>query len=75
LEQAETRDKSLTPIVDAMEQKFLKYWEDIPLLAIIASCLNPAYKKYYTIRMVQVYKDNLHLSNTGVEAYVNSKFD
>jgi Domain of unknown function (DUF4413) len=75
LEQAETRDKSLTPIVDAMKQKFLKYWEDIPLLAIIVSCLNPAYKKYYTIRMIQAYKDNLHLSNTGVEAYVNSKFD
>jgi Domain of unknown function (DUF4413) len=75
LEQVETRDKSLTPIVDVMKQKFLKYWEDIPLLAIIASCLNPAYKKYYTIRMVQAYKDNLHLSNSGVEAYVNSKFD
>jgi Domain of unknown function (DUF4413) len=75
LEQAETRDKSLTPIVDAMKQKFLKYWEDIPLLAIIANCLNPTYKKYYTIRMIQAYKDNLHLSNTGVEAYVNLKFD
>jgi Domain of unknown function (DUF4413) len=80
LEQAETHDKSLTPIVDAMKQKFLKYWEDIPLLAIIAICLNPTYKNYYTIRMVQAYKDNLHkdnlhLSNTEVETYVNSKFD
>jgi hypothetical protein len=74
LEQAETRDKSLTPIVYAMKQKFLKYWEDIPLLAIITNCLNLAYKKYYTIRIVQAYKDNLHLSNTGVEAYVNSMF-
>jgi Domain of unknown function (DUF4413) len=45
LKQAETHDKSLTPIVDAMKQKFLKYWEDISLLAIIASCLNPAYKE------------------------------
>jgi Domain of unknown function (DUF4413) len=75
LEQAETQDKSLTQIVDVMKQKILKYWEDIPLLPIIASRINLAYKKYYTIRMVQAYKDNLHLSNTGVEAYVNSKFD
>jgi hypothetical protein len=58
-----------------MKQKILKYWEDIPLLVIIASRLSPAYKKYYTIIVVQVYKDNLYLSNTGVEAYVNSKFD
>jgi hypothetical protein len=36
-EQAETHDKSLTPIVDAMKQNFLKYWEDISFLAIIAS--------------------------------------
>jgi hypothetical protein len=58
-----------------MKQKILKYWEDIPLLAIIASRLNPTYKKYYTIIMVQAYKENLHLSNTEVEAYMNSKFD
>jgi Domain of unknown function (DUF4413) len=75
LEQVETQDKSLTLIVDAMKQKFLKYWEDIPLVVIIASWLNPAYKKYYTIRMVQAYKNNLHLYNTEVEAYVNSQFD
>jgi Domain of unknown function (DUF4413) len=75
LEQTETQDKSLTPIVDAMKQKFLKYWEDISLLVIIANCLNPTYKNYYTIRMVQAYKENLHLSNTKVEAYVNLKFD
>ena len=75
LEVAESNDPSLTPIVDAMKLKFLKYWEDVPLLAIIASCLNPAYKKYYTIRMVQAYKENLHLVTTGVEALVNSKFD
>ena len=74
LEQAETHDKTLTPIVEAMKIKFLKYWEDVPLLAIIASVLNPAYKKYYTVRMVQAYKDNLHLATTGVEAYVDAKF-
>ena len=75
LEQAETYDKSLTPIVDAMKQKFLKYWEDVPLLAIIANCLNPAYKKFYTIKAVERYKQNLHLDSTGVDAYVNSKFE
>ena len=75
LEQAETHDKSLTPIVDAMKQKFLKYWKDVPLLAIIASCLNPAYKKYFTIRIVETYKKNLYLDKTGVKAYVSSKFD
>ena len=74
LEQAETHDKSLTPIVDAMKQKFLKYWDDVTLLAIIASCLNPVYKKYYMIRMVEAYKENLHLDRIGVEAYVDSKF-
>jgi len=75
LEQAEIHDKSLTPIVDAMKQKFLKYWEDVPLVAIIANCLNPAYKKFYTIKVVQRYKDNLRLDNTGVEDYVDSKFE
>jgi hypothetical protein len=75
LEQAEIHDKSLTPIVDAMKQKFLKYWEDVPLLAVIANCLNPAYKKYYTIKFIERYKDNLHLDKTGVEAYVDSKFN
>ena len=75
LEQAETLDKSLTPIVDAMKLKFLKYWEDVPLLAIIASCLNPAYKKHFTIRILETYKENLHLDKTGVDTYVNSKFD
>ena len=75
LEQAENYDKSLTPIVDAMKQKFLKYWKDVPLLAIIANCLNPAYKKFYTIKVVERYKQNLHLDSTRVEAYVNSKFD
>ena len=75
MELAETHDKSLTPIVDAMKTKFLKYWEDIPLLAIIANCLNPSYKMYYTIRMVEAYKKNMHLNARGVEAYVNSKFD
>ena len=75
LEQAETHDKSLTPIVDAMKQKFLKYWEDVPLLAIIASCLNLAYKKYFTIRILETYKENIYLDKTRVDTYVNSKFD
>ena len=56
LEQAATHDCSLTPIVEAMKEKFLKYWEDVPLLAIIANCLNPAYKKYYMIKVVERYK-------------------
>lgn len=75
LEEAESKYTTLTPIVDAMKEKFLKYWDDVPLLAIIASCLNPAYKKFYTIKIVTAYKDNLHLDNTGVEAFVTSKFD
>jgi len=75
LEDAETQDESLTPIVEAMKTKFLKYWEDIPLLAIITSCLNPSYKMYYTIRMVEAYKKNMHLNAKGVEAYVQTKFD
>ena len=75
LEHAKTQHRSLTPIVDAMKQKFLKYWEDVPLLAVIANCLNPAYKKYYTIKFIERYKDNLHLDKSGVEAYVDSKFD
>jgi hypothetical protein len=71
LDIAENRDNSLAPIVDAMKEKFLKYWEDVPLVAIIASVLNPSYKKHFTKRMLFAYKTNLRLDNTGVEAEVD----
>jgi hypothetical protein len=75
LEQCQTQYQSLAPIVDAMREKFLKYWEDVPLLAIIAACLNPAFKRHYTIAMLEAYKRNLHLDTGGVETHVNSKFE
>jgi hypothetical protein len=59
LEQVETHDKSLTPIIDAMKQKILKYWEDIPLLAIIASWLNSAYKNPKFDEMFNIYNSRM----------------
>jgi len=75
LDELETADSTLAPIVDAMKEKFLKYWEDVPLLAIIASCLNPAYKKGYTIMILERYKSNLGLDPQFVKTQVETAFN
>jgi O-antigen ligase len=41
----ESLDSSLSPIVEAMKEKFLKYWEKILTVIIIANCLHPPFKK------------------------------
>ncbi|KAJ4757075.1 Zinc finger BED domain-containing protein DAYSLEEPER [Rhynchospora pubera] len=54
-----------------MTTKFLKYWEEVPLVTIIANCLNPNLNKMYTVKMLQRYKSNLGLSSHNEEARVN----
>ena len=58
----EVSDNGLTPIVGAMKDKFLKYWERVPPVTIIANCLHPTYKKYYTVKMLRFYNNNLGLA-------------
>ena len=75
MDEAETANSTLAPIVVSMKEKFLKYWEDIPLLAIIASCLHPSYKKGFTIMILERYRRNLHLDPKDVKTQVESAFD
>ena len=46
-------DSSLNPVIEAMTTKFLKYWEEVPAVMIIANCLHPEFKKKYTVRLLQ----------------------
>jgi Domain of unknown function (DUF4413) len=57
----ESLDSSLSPIVEVMKENFLKYWEEVPAVTIITNCLHPSFKKKYTVRLLQRYKQNLHL--------------
>jgi Domain of unknown function (DUF4413) len=52
----ESLDSSLSPVVEAMKEKFLKYWEEVPVMIIIANCHHPSFKKKYTVRFLQRYK-------------------
>jgi Domain of unknown function (DUF4413) len=45
MEDIESLDSSLSPVVEAMKEKFLKYWEEVPVMIIIANCLHPSLKK------------------------------
>ncbi|KAJ3688166.1 hypothetical protein LUZ61_017330 [Rhynchospora tenuis] len=54
-----------------MTTKFLKYWEEVPLVTIIANCLNPSLKPKYTVKLLQRYKANLGLPTHHEEARVN----
>jgi Domain of unknown function (DUF4413) len=72
MEDAENLNPSLVPILQAMKYKFLKYWEEVPAVTIIASCLHPLFKKKYTVLMLQRYKNNLRLPYTEEEARVSS---
>ena len=62
----ESADPSLAPIVEAMREKFLKYWEHVPPITLVAHVLHPTYKLHYTTRMLQIYHANLGLQ-TGEE--------
>ena len=72
MENIESLDSSLSPIVEAMKEKFLKYWEEVPAVTIIANCLHPSFKKKYTVRLLQRYKQNLHLRTNEEDNRVNS---
>jgi Domain of unknown function (DUF4413) len=72
MENIESLDSSLSPIVEAMKEKILKYLEEIPTVIIIANYLHPSFKKKYTIRLLQRYKQNLRLRTNEEENRVNS---
>jgi Domain of unknown function (DUF4413) len=65
-------DSPLSPIIEAMREKFLKYWDDVPLIIIIINCLHPSFKKKYTIRLLERYKKDLNLPHIGEEQRVTS---
>lgn len=68
-------DSPLSPIIEAMREKFLKYWDEVPLITILANCLHPSFKKKYTIRLLERYKKNLNLSHMGEEQRVTSALE
>jgi hypothetical protein len=65
-------DSPLSPIIESMTEKFLKYWDEISLVTILANYLHHSFKKKYIIRLVERYKKNLNLSYTGKEQRVTS---
>ncbi|KAJ1703169.1 hypothetical protein LUZ63_002948 [Rhynchospora breviuscula] len=71
IRELENRDETLAPIVKAMTTKFLKYWDDVPLVTIIVNCLDPHWKVKYTVKMMQKYKENLGLQAHNEEGRVN----
>jgi Domain of unknown function (DUF4413) len=68
-------DLSLSSIIEAMREKFLKYWDEVPLITIIANYLHPSFKKKYTIKLLEQYKNNLNLSHIGEEQRVTSALE
>jgi hypothetical protein len=68
-------DSPLAPIVEIMREKFLKYWEDVPLIIIIINYFHPSFKKKYTIRLFQRYKKFFNLSHLGEEQRVTSALE
>jgi Domain of unknown function (DUF4413) len=75
MEDAKNLDPFLVPIVQAVKENFLKYWEEVPAVTIIVSWLHPSFKKKYTILMLQIYKNNLRLPYTEEEARVSSQLE
>ena len=71
----EESDSTLAPIVQAMKDKFLKYWEHIPPVTIIANCLHPTYKKFYAVKMLRIYNNNLGISDGQEEAFVTKTIE
>jgi Domain of unknown function (DUF4413) len=72
MKDAKNLNFSLFTILQAMKDKFLKYWEEIPAVTIIASYLHPSFKMKYTVLMLQRYKNNLRLPYIDEEARVSS---
>jgi hypothetical protein len=65
-------DSPLSPIIEAMREKFLKYWDEVPLVIILVNYLHLSFKKKYTIRLLKRYKKNLNLPHIGEEQRVTS---
>jgi Domain of unknown function (DUF4413) len=63
-------DSPLSPIIEAMREKFLKYWDEVSLITIIVNCLHPSFKKKYTIRLLERYKKIFNLPHIGEEQRV-----
>jgi Domain of unknown function (DUF4413) len=72
IEEDEHGDSPLSPIIEAMREKFLKYWDEVSLITIIANYLHPSFKKKYTIKLLERYKKNLNLPHIGEEQRVTS---
>jgi Domain of unknown function (DUF4413) len=68
-------DSPLSPIIEVVREKFLKYWDEIPLITIIANFLHPSFKKKYNIRLLERYKKNLNLSHIREEQRVTSALE
>jgi hypothetical protein len=45
MEDIESLNSSLSPIVEAIKEKFLKYWEEVPAMIIIVNYFHPSLKK------------------------------
>jgi hypothetical protein len=63
----ELTDPHIAPIIAAMREKFLKYWEQVPKVTIIANVLHPSYKLYYAVKMLFKFKTHLDLLPRGTE--------
>jgi 16S rRNA C1402 N4-methylase RsmH len=72
MEDIESLNSSLSPIVEAMKEKFLKYWEEVPAVIIIANYLYSSFKKKYTVNLLQRYKQKLRLHTNEEENRVNN---
>jgi Domain of unknown function (DUF4413) len=68
-------DSPLSPIIEVMTEKFLKYWDEVPLVIILANYLHPSFKKKYTIKLLKRYKKNLNLSHIEKEQRVTSALE
>jgi Domain of unknown function (DUF4413) len=68
-------DSPLSPIIEAMREKFLKYWDKVPLIIILVNYLHPSFKRKYTIKMLERYKKNLNLLHMREEQRVISTLE
>jgi Domain of unknown function (DUF4413) len=72
-------DSHLSPIIEAMREKFLKYWDEVSLVTILVNCLNPSFKNNlnfkYSIRLFERYKNNLNLPHIGEEQRMTSALE
>jgi hypothetical protein len=66
---------SLIPILQAIEENFLKYYEKVLALTIIITYLHMLFKKKYVVLILQRYNNNLRLLYTEEEARVTNLLD